>query len=762
MHGQARNLPILLKEILSIHHEWPDETLESAKGLIRQLATVVRNIVQDYRFTDNHTARVEYTVILNPQDTLIRLPLDEEDLSPIKAMVSVATADLFYLAQKVEETMVRPLERFVLITEQAKEAGKHRKTKKEKEQGQEDAKRLFHETYDAHTAAALFEASEKLLCFLQVGGQGEGSILKQFDKVEGKEKFIWQVPARWRTAIEPSKKAQTLLEYGLDPRIIPKKTLEEVSGKVKGLSPFEVQRWRKEVRCPECFLWGKSRLQQVLAGLSGVEGQSFIDHNATLTMSTLDGVHQFLNELVHLCLNLYDEEWGAAILEKMQRHDPEFAPPAFVRLPKNESDVNAWSHRTGCKVAMSQDFNQDGFSARGLEITSELQLFNAMFGDISLDSGKNSAPGWDLSPSVKLMLEILYHLRQFENYCPSSLLNGSPGENPFGFYRFQRLLAKGVAMRASKESKPIVWYTQKKHQRKYVGAAIPVNLEGSDFSRTLQAERGRVVGPGPPPSITAPKLSKDNFESLFTTSLLVTASNSSRMSVLDIIFIRVTLNKILEFIYSENRFPTNNTERGTVNQSVKGHQVGSFRLGLLHDSSDKWLNKTKNLQKRYKVFDKMMASVDVGGMIRSVESQNHKHMMSLAVRACTNTGDFEQILSAIDRQGCLEADLLPSTKPWFRLVEDDEDNPTLFTIENSDHWAGLMKECLMDGIFHVFTLNTICELYLKWDRQRKHFATAITPDDKNRIAQAHYLELKRYALFRWNTEAEARKASFVN
>jgi hypothetical protein len=72
-----------------------------------------------------------------------------------------------------------------------------------------------------------------------------------------------------------------------------------------------------------------------------------------------------------------------------------------------------------------------------------------------------------------------------------------------------------------------------------------------------------------------------------------------------------------------------------------------------------------------------------------------------------------------------------------------------------------MKGCLTDGKFHVFTLNTICELYLKWDRGRKQFASATTMDDKNRIAEAHYLELKRYALWRWKTEDEARKASFV-
>jgi hypothetical protein len=757
-------LPALLKEILSSQHGWPDRVFNEVKTMINGAADIAENVKNEFQETDNHTARAEYTFVITKPGEDMDIPLESDELSPANAMLKVATADLYHLADWLCNDCVAPLKQFLHKVDVAMKAGANLKGLNRKEVLKQ-AKIQFHKDYDQKAAPALLEASEVLLAFLNGKGLGEGSILKQFGKVSSKgETHIWQVPVLHRIELSARQKEETKLKYGLDHRVVPSSTCVIKSGKVVGVRRAALKRFKKNMNNPEIYLWAKARLEKQLAKLAGVDGLLFIDHASVLSSSkTTADLHDFFHALVHICLNAYDEEWSGYLLIKMKKRkrnedgEDDFEHGSLPRIPKKASDVNKWNERTSGRVAMCIDFTQTGFNAKVKTVLTVSNLFDMMFGNISHDSNKSKKNGWCTSPTHILMKEVLFHLHEFEQACPENLLNAFSG-NPFSISRFQQLIAREVEGRGNPTDSPIVWHTLPSNQRKYTGAAVPVSILSSGDVSHHQA----VVALPLEQVIDTRKGNTDQFEDVFTISKI----GSKCYRLLNILIWRSFLNGTLRYIYETKKFPKTPTEMNKVYAFINTEARKVLSLAVY--SHQAWVDRRKNEQRRFQIFNWMKCKSGHADFITAPKKVQDGLVLGKVFLTCTDLIDFGKVVEAINSNGSLNQDMLPEKRPHFTLFENSNSTNSACVLDiqqlrnatDCTIWKKAMDHCWTTGTFSQQIIAEMDSLRLMWNTIRQQYFN--TTDDLNKefLVEQIFKRCKGHALCRWNNQKRAKKTAF--
>jgi hypothetical protein len=544
---------------------------------------------------------------------------------------------------------------------------------------------------------------------------------------------------------------------------------------VNGFSLREVERLKPKMDHGDLYLYSVTRLNKALATINKTGSSTgVIDHKAVIESPYLSSteIKAFLDEATKILYDLHIREhfrWvqSRLVARKIKLAPGKKAPP----VPTSKDDIMQWAEATNNMVAFVKNFQPPAPTKRlpgkRIQANSVTTICTFMFGP---GTREKLGSGWKRSPSRFLYQKVLWHVENFRRWYPER--QDLSTFNPFNQTAFQTRLAEFV------NTKGWLWYTQKSAQRRFVGAAVPVQLKlvvPKDPSLPIQSKKRSPT--------TTFKEPKDQWDDFFFTLYATENEHEVSYPIMDMFSYREEVNAWIKFIKDEKRNPS-------------PHELRSYSQGKIDDlfgdewgntpfrQSEQWTNRYKNQKKSGIDVQRVFKNCNSIGEIDNLECRQSKwkKLWKKVFQPFDDEGrrKFEQLQTAIGHDGKINTTGLNT---WW---DDDEfvwpklessDDATAEEHEEEDEaeeheeksWNTQVEE-----VWKTAKVNPIMAQRISWTRKRwKEILTDCTAtqneqETKERFVEQVLKDLGEYVLSKklkekpWKSETDLETHFFSN
>jgi hypothetical protein len=704
MEKKANGLSFLLKEILFATDEIPPEAVRELERTLVRLSEMFSSVIDTLgsRHQGQLPVRFEanFPLTIESLDKISKAKIDQVfNIHQIALCLrSSKISSIGELSGNVNKRYMVPLRKMLTRAMDVINA-------LEKEE-MASFEKQFYGLYQGNVATAILECADIVKAFLQFGHCLKSSVIYSNRKVHSHEATIWQALLMHREQISRSVSLETGLQYGLAVHALPGPVLDIATGKVNGFSLREVERLKPKMDHGDLYLYSVTRLNKALATINKTRSTGVIDHQAVIESPSLSStdIEAFLAEATKILYDLHIREhfrWvqSRLVTKKIILAPGKKAPP----VPTSKDDIMQWAEATNNMVAFVKNFRTSAKKppGKGVQANSVTAICTFMFGP---GTRENLGSGWNRSPSRFLYQKVLWHVEKFRGWYPER--QDLSTLNPFNQTAFETRLAEFV------NTKGWLWYTQRSAQRRFVGAAVPVQLKlvvPKDPSLPSKSKKRSTF-----------KEPKDQWDDFFFTLYATENENEVSYPIMDVFSYREEVNGWIEFIKEEKRKPSPR-ESHSYSQRKVNALFGEYwgNTGTPFRRPAQWINRYKNQKRNGINVQRVFQDCNSIGEIDNLKCKQSKwkKLWKTVFQPLNDEGreKFEQLQMAIGKDGKIDFTHLNA---WWNDEEfvwpklESRDDATAEQHEEKS-WSNQVEE-----VWSTAKVNSIMADKISWTRKR--------------------------------------------